>query len=100
MWAEPETVIQSEASQKEKNKYHITSLICYIQKNGKDELICTAEGESRMQGTNTWLSSEEGKGEMNWEVETDIYTPPCLKPVINQNLLYRTENSTQCSVVT
>ena len=50
--------------------------------------------------TNAWISREEEKGEMNWEVGIDIHTPPCIKQVINQNLLYRTENSTQCSVVT
>ena len=29
-WMDPETVIQSEVSQKEKNKYRIISLICGI----------------------------------------------------------------------
>ena len=29
-WMDPETVIQSEVSQKEKNKYHIISLVCGI----------------------------------------------------------------------
>ena len=39
-WMNLETVIQSEESQKEENKYHITSLICGIKKNGTHELIC------------------------------------------------------------
>ena len=30
MWMNLETVIQSEVSQKEKNKYHMVSLICGI----------------------------------------------------------------------
>ena len=30
MWVDLETVIQSEVSQKEKNKYHMISLICGI----------------------------------------------------------------------
>ena len=30
MWIDLETVIQSEVSQKEKNKYHIISLICGV----------------------------------------------------------------------
>ena len=34
-----ECVIQSQASQKEKNKFHIISLVCGIWKNGTDELI-------------------------------------------------------------
>ena len=33
---------------------------------------------------------------MNWEVETDIYTPLilCIKKITNENLPYRTGNST------
>ena len=41
-------VIQSQGSQKEKNKFHIISLICGIWKNGTDELICNAEIESQI----------------------------------------------------
>ena len=41
-WMDLESVIQSEVSQKEKNKYHILMHICGIQKNGTDEPICTA----------------------------------------------------------
>ena len=37
MWMDLETVIQSEVSQKEKNKYRI-SLICGIQKNGTNKI--------------------------------------------------------------
>ena len=47
-WIDLETVIQSEVSQKEKNKYRIISLICGIQKNGTDKLICKAEIETEM----------------------------------------------------
>ena len=39
-WMNLETVIQSEESQKEENKYQMISLICGIKKNGTDELIC------------------------------------------------------------
>ena len=38
-----ETVMQSEVSQKEKNKYHILMHLCGLQKNGIDELICQEE---------------------------------------------------------
>ena len=48
MWMDLQIVIQSEVSQKEKNKYRIISLICGIQKNGTDELIGKAEIESQM----------------------------------------------------
>ena len=47
-WIDLETVIQSEVSQKEKNKYHIISLTCGIWKHGTDELICKAEIETQM----------------------------------------------------
>ena len=50
-WMDLETVIQSEVSQKEKNKYHILMHICGIQKNGLDDLICKVEVETQMQRT-------------------------------------------------
>ena len=48
MWLDLGTVIQSEVSQKEKNKYHILTNICRIQKNGTDEPVCKAEIETQM----------------------------------------------------
>ena len=48
MWMDLESVIHSEVSQKEKNKYWIISLICGISKNGTGELTCEAELESQM----------------------------------------------------
>ena len=48
MWMDLESVIQSEVSQKEKNKYHILMHICGIKKNGTDELVCKAEIETQM----------------------------------------------------
>ena len=47
-WMDLEMVIQSEVSQKEKNKYHILTHICGIQKNGTDELVSKAEIETQM----------------------------------------------------
>ena len=47
MWMDVESVIQSEISKKEKSKDHIlTYIICGIQKNGTDDLICKAEIET------------------------------------------------------
>ena len=43
-----ETVIQSEVSQKKKNKYHILMHMCGILKNGIDYLICKTEIETQM----------------------------------------------------
>ena len=54
-WMDLETVIQSEVSQKEKDKYHIISLTYGIQKNGTDELILKTEIESQMQRTNMYI---------------------------------------------
>ena len=67
MWIDSETTIQSEVSQKEKNKYHISTYICAIQKNCMDEPISQAEIQTQMQRTNVW--APKGKvGVMNWEI--------------------------------
>ena len=47
-WTDLETVIQSEISQKEKNKSHILTHICGIYKNGTDEPVCKAKIETQM----------------------------------------------------
>ena len=46
-WMNLEPVIQSEVSQKEKNKYHILTHIYEIYKNGTDEPICRAGIETQ-----------------------------------------------------
>ena len=48
MWMDLETVIQSEISQKEKNKYRILMHVCGTYKNGTDEPVCIAEVETQM----------------------------------------------------
>ena len=40
MWMNPESVTQSEVSQKEENKYRILMHVYGVQKNGPDEQIC------------------------------------------------------------
>ena len=57
---ELETVIQSEVSQEEKNKYRTLTHICGIQKNGTDEMVCKTEIETQMQRTNLWTPRGEG----------------------------------------
>ena len=47
-WVDLETVIQSEVSQKEKNKYRILTHACGTLKNGTDEPVCRAEVETQM----------------------------------------------------
>ena len=88
-WMDLETVIQSEVSQKEKNKYCILTHICGIQRNHTDEPVCKAEIETQMQRTNLWTPREESGGGMNWEIGIDIYTLICIKQLTNMNLLYK-----------
>ena len=38
-WLDLETVIQSEVSQKQRNKYHILTHVCGTQKHGTDEPV-------------------------------------------------------------
>ena len=94
-WVNIETAIQSEVSQKEKNKYCILMHICGTQKNGTDEPVCRAEIETQMQRTNVWTPRREhgvGDGGMNWEIGIDMYTLICIKWIINKNLLYKKIN--------
>ena len=73
-----ETVIQSEVSQKEKNKYRILTHICGTQ--------------TQMWRTNVWTPRGEsggGGGGMNWETGIDMYTLICIKWTTNKNLLYK-----------
>ena len=53
-WMDLETVLQSEVSQKEKNKCHILMHIYGIQKNGTDEPICRGIIETQIQRMNLW----------------------------------------------
>ena len=59
-WMNLEPVIQSEVSQKEKNKYCILTHIYEIQKDGPDEPICRAVVE-----TQTYGHTGEREGGMN-----------------------------------
>ena len=61
MWLDLETAIQSEVSQKEKSKYHVLMLICGIQKNGTDDLICKAETDTDIENKRM-----DTKGEGKW----------------------------------
>ena len=46
-WMNLESIIQSEVSQKEKDKYHILTHIYRIQKNGTEEFISRATVEKQ-----------------------------------------------------
>ena len=46
-WMDLETVIQSKASQKEKDEYCILTYICGVEKKGRNNVICKAEIETQ-----------------------------------------------------
>ena len=48
------------------------------------------------------MYTKEREWGVNWEIGIDIYILSilCIKWITNENQLYSTENSTQCSVVT
>ena len=91
-----ESVIQSEVSQKEKNKYRVLTHIRGIQKTDIDDLICKAKRETQTQRTNVWIPRGKRGGRRNWEIGIDIYTLLILyiKQVTNEKILYSTGNST------
>ena len=97
-----EPAIQSEESQKEKNKYCILTCMCGIQKNGTDEPICYLQGSKgdadieKRHADTVW----EGEGEMNLENSMETYTLPYTKQTASGNLLYDTGSSNQGSVTT
>ena len=99
MWMDLESVIQSEVSQKEKNKYCILTHICGIQKNDTDNPIFRAGIETQTQRTDMWTQWER-EGVTNWEIRFDKNTLPCVKQIASGNLLYSTGSSPQCSVMT
>ena len=60
-----EPIIQSEVSQKDKNKHHILTHIYGLYKDGTDEIICGAAMRHR-HGEQTYGHGERGgEGEMN-----------------------------------
>ena len=59
-WIDPEIIILSEVSQAGKDKYHMTALICGIQKMYTNELIYKTEIDSQTWKTNLCLPKEEG----------------------------------------
>ena len=80
-WMNLKPIIQSEVSQKEKNKYHILKHTYRIQKDSTDESIHRAAMEMQTQRTDlwTWGQGKEGQGGTNGESNMEIYTLPCVK---------------------
>ena len=59
-WKNLEPIIQSEVSQKEKDKYHILKHIYGIQKDGAVEFIFRAAMEKQTQRTDLWTQGRGG----------------------------------------
>ena len=87
----PEPIIQSEVSHKEKDKYHILTNIYGIQKNGTEEFIYRATVEKQTQ-----RHMDMGRGEervrcmerVSWKLAL-----PQVKQITNGNFLYGSGNS-------
>ena len=63
-WMDLETVIQSEVSQKENNKYCISMHICGIQKNGTDEPVCRTNRDIDVE--DKCMDTKGGKRPAGW----------------------------------
>ena len=61
-WMNLESIIQSEVSQKEKDKYWSLMQIHGIYKNGTEEFICRAAMEKQTQRTDLWTRGEGRRG--------------------------------------
>ena len=74
-WMNLESIIQSEVSQKEKDKYHILMHIYGIQKDGTEEFICRAAVEKQ---TQSYGHVERGRqGEMCGKSNMETYITIC-----------------------
>ena len=96
-----EAVKQSEVSQKEENKYCILMPVESIK---MVQMILLAKQKQRHR-CREQMHGHQGENwgyVMNWEIGVDICTLLilCIKYITNENLLYSSGYSTQCSVVT
>ena len=80
MWLDLESVIQSEVNQKEENKYLIWMHIYGIYKNGTNEPISRADGESGHVDTGR-------KGKVEWIGRLGLTYSTSVKQLARGNLL-------------
>ena len=93
-WMNLGPIIQSEVSQKEKDKYCILTHIHGIKKNGTEELIDRQQWRNRhREQTWTW-----GEGEMYGKSNMETYITIC--KIANGDLLYGSGTSNRGSVST
>ena len=94
-WMDLETVIQSEVSQKEKNKYRIlTHVMWNLEKwyrwsslQGRSWDTDVENKRMDTKGGKLWGGGDGGV--MNWAIGIDMYTLVCIRLMTNKNLLYK-----------
>ena len=96
---EPEPIIQTEVSHKEKGKYHILTHLYGIQKDNAEEFFCMAEMEKQTQKTDLWTQGGGETGRCMQRVTWKL-TLPYVKWIANGNFLYVSGNSNRGSVST
>ena len=72
-----EPVIQSEVSQKEKDKYCILMHIYRIQKNGTEEFIYRVTVKKQTQKIELWTWGEGGEGKIYGKSNMETYFTIC-----------------------
>ena len=97
-WMDLEIVIQSEVSQKEKNKYRI--LCIYVEPRKMVQINWFAGQKLRHRCREQTYGHQGGKavwclsgGVMNWAIGIDMYTLMCIKWMTNTNLLYKKQQT-------
>ena len=86
-WMNSEPIIQSEVSQKEKDKYRILMHTYGIQKDGTDEFICKAAMKKQTQRTDLWAQGRGKERVRCMERVTWKLTLPYVKQIASGNLL-------------
>ena len=76
-WMNLEPIIQSEVSQKEKNKYHILMHIYGIQKNGTENLFTGQRWRNRYREQAYGHKERGGEGEMYGKSNMETYIKLC-----------------------
>ena len=76
-WTNLDPIIQSEVSQKEKDKYHTLMHIYGIQKDGTNKFIFRAGMEKQTQRIDLWTWGGGGEGEMYGKSNMEIYITIC-----------------------
>ena len=98
-WMDLKIIILSEVSQKEKNKYHVVSLICGIYKMLQMNLF-TKQKQSHRQRKQIYGYQMVNGGGVDWEFGINRYTLLYIKQINNKDLLYSTGNYIQDLVIT